>query len=260
MNVGCAVVEVKPAGGYIVVRTTSLTVITAVTVVLAAAATGCSSHRSQAAAVQSAPPSTQLTGALSPSIGPLTSAAVNPTSPFSESPRVTSGPPVTSPSVLPRPSAPTPTSGPAVPPLGTHAITVVAGLPCPNPASPGQATSPSPKPLPPSLVIKAVVRCETVQRSYPVGSWSVQLAEVADSGLGPFLADLQAPSDPRPSGIMCPDFRILVPWFELVDSAGTAMNVAIPTDQCGAPKTDAITALQALPFRVTDAVRISAVH
>jgi hypothetical protein len=109
-------------------------------------------------------------------------------------------------------------------------------------------------------VIKAVVRCETVQRSYPVGSWSVQLAEVADSGLGPFLADLRAPSDSMPSGIMCPDFRILVPWFELVDSAGTAINVAIPTDQCGAPKTAVITALQALHFRVTDAVRISAVH
>ena len=35
---------------------------------------------------------------------------------------------------------------------------------------------------------------------------------------------------------MCPDFRILVPWFELVDSAGSAINVAIPTDQCGAPR------------------------
>jgi hypothetical protein len=137
----------------------------------------------------------------------------------------------------------------------------VAGLACPDPGSPGQATSPPPKPLPPSLAIKAVVRCETVQRSYPgLGSWSVQLAEVADSGLGPFLADLRAPSDAMPSGIMCPDFRILVPWFELVDSAGTAITVAIPTDQCGAPKTATITALQALQFRVTDAVRISAAN
>lgn len=102
-----------------------------------------------------------------------------------------------------------------------------------------------------------MVRCETVQRRYPgLGSWSVQLAEVADSGLGPFLADLRAPSDARPSGILCPDFRILVPWFELLDSAGTAFNVAIPTDQCGAPKTAAITALDGLHFRVTDAVRI----
>ncbi|HEY3924209.1 MAG TPA: hypothetical protein VGL75_06565 [Acidothermaceae bacterium] len=136
---------------------------------------------------------------------------------------------------------------------------MVAGRACPDPAAPGQSASPSPKPLPASLAIKAVVRCETVQRSYPgLGTWSVQLAEVADSGLGPFLADLRAPSDPRPSGIMCPDFRILVPWFELVDSAGTAINVAIPTDQCGAPKTVAITALQGLQFRVTDAVRIAA--
>jgi len=100
-----------------------------------------------------------------------------------------------------------------------------------------------------------------VQRSYPgLGTWSVQLAEVADSGLGPFLADLRAPSDAMPSGIMCPDLRILVPWFELVDSAGTPINVALPTDQCGAPKTAAITALQALRFRVTDAVRVAAAN
>jgi hypothetical protein len=148
-----------------------------------------------------------------------------------------------------------------VPPRGTHANTVVAGLACPAAGSPGQATSPSPKPLPPGLAIKAVVRCETVQRSYPgLGSWSVQLAEVADSGLGPLLADLRAPSDSMPSGIMCPDFRILVPWFELVDLAGIAINVAIPTDQCGAPKTATITALQALHFRVTDEVRIGAAN
>ncbi len=88
----------------------------------------------------------------------------------------------------------------------------------------------------------------------------MQLAEVADSGLGPFLADLRSPSDAMPSGIMCPDFRILVPWFELVDSAGNAINVALPTDQCGAPKTAAITALQALQFRVTDAVRVAAAN
>jgi len=147
---------------------------------------------------------------------------------------------------------------PAVPPIGTHATTVVAGLACPSPGLDGLATSPSPKPLPPTLTIKSVVRCETVQRGYPgLGSWNVQVAEVADSGLGPFLADLRAPSDSMPSGIMCPDFRIFVPWFELVDSAGTAVNVAIPTDQCGAPKTAAIAALQALHFRVTDAVRLA---
>jgi len=201
----------------------------------------------------SASAGTQLSSAPA---APARSAFAMPTGLMSGSPSVTSAPPVTSPSTS---TTPSPTAGTSVPPRGTHALTVVAGLACPDPASLGQPTSPSPKSLEPSLAIKAVVRCEIVQRSYPgLGTWSVQQAEVADSGLGPFLADLRAPSDPMPSGIMCPDFRILVPWFELVDSAGAAINVAIPTDQCGAPKTAAIAALQALHFRVTDAVRIAA--
>jgi len=245
-------------------RTTSRSVIAAVTVVLAATAAGCSSHRSQAGAVPSGSPSAPAsTGLSSAPSAPESSASAMPSDLISGSPSVTSAPPVTSPPT----SAPTPspTASTSVPPRGSHATTMVAGLACPDPGSPGspgspgQATSPSRKPLPPSLAIKAVVRCETVQRSYPgLGSWSVQLAEVADSGLGPFLADLRAPSDAMPSGIMCPDFRILVPWFELVDSAGAPIDVALPTDQCGAPKTAAITALQALQFRVTDAVRVAA--
>lgn len=241
-------------------RTTSRSVIATVTVVLAATAAGCSSHRSQAGAVPSGSPSAPAsTGLSSAPSAPESSAPAMPSDLISGSPSVTSAPPVTSaPTPAPTPS---PTASTSVPPRGSHATTVVAGLACPDPGSPGQATSPSPKPLPPSLAIKAVVHCETVQRSYPgLGSWSVQLAEVADSGLGPFLVDLRAPSDAMPSGIMCPDFRILVPWFELVDSAGAPVNVALPTDQCGAPKTAAITALQALNFRVTDAVRVAAAN
>jgi hypothetical protein len=238
-------------------RTTSQTVMAAVTALLAATAAGCSSHRSQAGAGQSvassAAASTQLTSAAT-SASPASSASAGPAS---------SGEAALSTPVPPVPSVAAPVASrsgavPAVPPLGTHATTVVAGLACPDAGSPGQATSPSPKPLSPNVAIKAVVGCETVQRSYPgLGTWNVQLAEVADSGLGPLLADLRASSDSTPSGILCPDFRILVPWFELVDAAGTAINVAIPTDQCGAPKTATITALQALHFRVTDAVRLA---
>jgi hypothetical protein len=222
-------------------RKISLTVIAAVTAALAAAAAGCSSHRSQAGVVQSvvspvAPASTQLIsrpglGGRGTSAAPASAASITPGGPASGSPSVSPVPSGTAPSASPRPTAPSPTAVTGVPPLGTRAVTVAAGLACPDPGSPGQATSPSPKPLPTSLAIKAVVRCETVQRSYPgLGSWTVQLAEVADSGLGPFLTDLRAPSDAMPSGIMCPDFRILVPWFELVDSAGAGVNVAIPTD------------------------------
>jgi hypothetical protein len=269
MKVGRGADQVKPAGGCIVMRTTSVTVITTITVAMAVAAAGCSSHHSQVGAgqsvVSSAPGGAQLTSAptsagAASAVASAGPASTDPANPVSGSPSVTPVPPVT-PSASPVTThavASNSGSVPAVPPLGTHAVTVVAGLACPGAGSPGQATSPSPKPLSPSVAIKAVVRCETVQRSYPgLGSWNVQLAEVADYGLGPFLADLLAPSDSMPSGIMCPDFRILVPWFEVVDSAGAALNVAIPTDQCGAPKTAVITALQALHFRETDAVRLA---
>jgi hypothetical protein len=249
-----------------VVRTPSLTVITAVTVALAVTAAGCSGRRSHAASGQSVSPSAlastplgsaPTTASLAGSAG---SASVEPASPGSAVTSDTPVPSVTVPSVSAPPPTGAPTASASVPPLGTHAHTVVAGLSCPAAGSPGQPTSPSPRPLLPGVAIKAVVRCEDVQRSYPgLGSWTVQLAEIADSGLGPFLADLRVPSDPMPSGIMCPDFRILVPWFEVVDSAGAAINVAIPTNQCGAPKTAALTALQALHFRVTAAVRVGAV-
>ncbi len=50
MKVGCDSDKVKAAGGWNVKWTTSLTVITALIVVLAATAAGCSSHRSPAVA------------------------------------------------------------------------------------------------------------------------------------------------------------------------------------------------------------------
>ena len=156
-------------------RTTSQAVVAALTVVLAATGTGCSSHPNPVGAVASGQPSppasTQLSSAPS---APASSASATPTDAISGSPSVTPAPPFTSPPT----SAPTPSpaASTSVPPRGTHAITVVAGLACPDPGSAGQSASPSPKPLPPSLAIKAVVRCETVQRSYPgLGNWSVSL-------------------------------------------------------------------------------------
>jgi hypothetical protein len=108
--------------------------------------------------------------------------------------------------------------------------------------------------------IKAVVRCETVERDYPgLGTWTTQLAEVADTNLGPFLADLRAPSQTRRTDVICPDLVILVPWFGLVDDAGNVMRPLLPTDACGKPQTAVIAALQALQFRVTQAVRVAPV-
>ncbi|MGH8888203.1 MAG: hypothetical protein ACRDV3_00395 [Acidothermaceae bacterium] len=110
--------------------------------------------------------------------------------------------------------------------------------------------------LPAGIQVTAVVRCETVLRSYPgLGQWNVQLAEVADSGLAPFLTLLRQPSQKRPPNIMCPDYLRLAPWFALIDSAGAVLQPSMPTDQCGQINGSAIAALNKLDFDVVDAVR-----
>ena len=141
------------------------------------------------------------------------------------------------------------------PPVGAHAVTAFGAVACPARA-PGRA-GPTTR-LTTAVHIQAVVRCETVERGYPgLGTWTTQLAEIADTNLGPFLADLRAPSQARRTDVMCPDLVILVPWFGLVDDAGNVMRPVLPTDACGKPQTAVIAALQALQFRVTQAVRIA---
>ena len=247
-------------------RTASLAVIIFVTVGLA----GCSSNSSGAAA----PAPATSSGAVIAPTAPTSSAPVSPPTPVAPVASSTGPAPVApstpAPSVAPEPSdTPTPAASPVPgvpveewadasgppPPVGAHAVTAFGAVACPAPQVnwAGSATR-----LSAAVQVKAVVRCETVQRDYPgVGSWTVQLAEVADTNLGPFLADLRAASQTRRTDVMCPDLVILVPWFEVVDDVGNVIRPLLPTDACGKPQTAVIAALQALPFRVTQAVRIA---
>lgn len=229
------------------VRTTTVGVIFFVTIGLA----GCSSSSSGAAA----PAPTTLAG--SPT-APRSSAPASPATPVAPV-ASSSGPadvtPITPPPSVAPPPPVAPTS--AAPPVGAHAVTAFGGVPCPAPQVNGAGSATR---LPAAVHIKAVVRCETVARNYPgLGTWTVQLAEVADANLGPFLAALGAPSLTRRTDVICPDLVILVPWFGVVDDAGKVTRPSLPTDACGKPQTAVIAALQALQFRVTQAVRVAPV-
>jgi hypothetical protein len=210
-----------------------------------------------------------------PTAGPLATLSGSPTS-ASSAPMASSPPSSAPPSSAPPSSAPTSSAEPVVsasapvsglplqewadasgppPPVSPHAVTAYGAVACPAPEVGGAGSATR---LTAAVQIKAVVRCETVERSYPgLGAWTVQLAEVADTNLGPFLADLRAPSHARRTDVMCPDLVILVPWFGVVDDAGNVMRPLLPTDACGKPQTAVIAALQALPFRVTQAVRVA---
>ena len=163
---------------------------------------------------------------------------------------------------------PSPTSAPpvvtatAVPAIGAHAVATIgaAVVACPDPAVADGSDSGALHPLAAGVVIDAVVRCETVTRTYAgAGTFTVQVAEVADSGLADFLTQLRLPSDPRGTNVVCPLFRIATPWFALIDSHGAVLQVALPTTQCGQIRATAIAALNALPFREVAAVRLARV-
>jgi hypothetical protein len=247
------------------VRTATLGMIVFVTIALA----GCSSSSSGVAAPATAAATLSAAPTAPTSSAPASSAIpVAPVSSLGGPGEVT--PTATPPSVAPHPSVAPISATPPVPglsvaewadstgpppPPAAHAVTAFGAVACPAPevGAAGSTTR-----LPAAVQIKAVVRCETVQRSYPgIGSWTVQLAEVADTNLGPFLADLRALSQTRRTDVICPDLVILVPWFGVVDDAGNVMRPLLPTDACGKPQTAVIAALQALQFRVTQAVRIA---
>ena len=160
-------------------------------------------------------------------------------------------------------SATAPVSTPTSPPaIGAHAVATVGAtvVTCPDPTGADGSAPGAARPLAAGVVVTAVVRCETVTRTYPgAGTFTVQVAEVADSDLADFVAELRLPSDPRGPNVVCPLFRIATPWFALIDNHGSELRVALPTTQCGQSRASVIAALNALPFHEVAAVRIARV-
>ncbi|HEY8728411.1 MAG TPA: hypothetical protein VIL94_02435 [Acidothermaceae bacterium] len=231
------------------------------TIVLAGAVAGCAhsstvspvSAQSALASGVSGPASAAATGSSSSTSMPADSMPAQPT-PADTSPAAPT-PPVASPTH----AVVTPTATPAI---GAHAVATIgtAVVACPDPEIAGGGDPAAAHLLAAGVVIDAVVKCETVTRTYPgAGTFTVQLAEVADTGLADFLTELRRPSDPRGPNVVCPLFRIATPWFALIEDHGAVLRVALPTTQCGQSRAAVIAALNALPFHEVAAVRIARV-
>jgi hypothetical protein len=141
------------------------------------------------------------------------------------------------------------------PPQLGQAATAVVGttrVPCATqrwiPAGEGPVTVPA--------GVRAVVRCVMVQRRYAgLGTWDVELAEVADSGLGRFVFALAHPPPPPSVPAACPANIELEPWFVLVSDDGELTQPGTAAGTCGWPDGPELTLLHNLNFRVVDAVR-----
>jgi len=106
-----------------------------------------------------------------------------------------------------------------------------------------------------STVFRAVVRCELVTRKYPgLGTWQVELAEVAYGNPTALITQLRAASKP-PDGACGMGSQYGYPWFVLIETDGHVDRAAVPTQGCFASPS-AVAAVNELPFKVVDAVRV----
>jgi len=118
----------------------------------------------------------------------------------------------------------------------------------------GSGSRPPPSP---SAAIRAVVRCALVTRTYAgLGVWQVEVAEVAYGDPTQLIAQLRAPSQPATAACGMGS-QYGYPWFVLVEADGHLDQPALPTQGCD-PLPSAVAAVNQLPFKVVDAVRIQA--
>ena len=140
------------------------------------------------------------------------------------------------------------------PPLGQAATATVGTTRVPCATQRWTAASEGPVTVPAG--VQAVVRCVMVLRRYAgLGTWDVELAEVADSGLGRFVFALAHPPPPPATAPACPANIELEPWFVLVSNDGELTQPGTAAGICGWPDGPDLTLLHNLDFRVVDAVR-----
>jgi hypothetical protein len=109
--------------------------------------------------------------------------------------------------------------------------------------------------LPDDFVATAVVECVIASR--PVvgdGMWNFLVEKRATANVDAFARALRRPDEPPTTGA-CSAVGHVVLWFALVDASGRIAHATIPSDNCGQPQAEAMTAMQALPFVEVSATR-----
>jgi hypothetical protein len=109
--------------------------------------------------------------------------------------------------------------------------------------------------LPADFVATAVVECLVEAR--PVagdGVWNFLVEKRATVKVDAFVTALRRPDEPSTGGV-CTAIGYLVPWFAVVDASGRVLHATIPSTGCGQPQSQAMAAMQALPFVEVSATR-----
>ena len=143
----------------------------------------------------------------------------------------------------------TPASGAAA--SATSAPTVSGGAFLPGQAAcvgwPTGATSVS---LPVSFTVVSVERCVTGEQAVPGnGVWTTATLQRADSGLGPLISALRAPSITRLPGTVCPELAMVPPRIMLIGTDGQKLLPRLPVSGCGLIQSRVLAALDTLRWQ-----------
>jgi hypothetical protein len=132
----------------------------------------------------------------------------------------------------------------------------VKSVSCPaNPAS-GEEQQQVGVPLPAGFVAQAAIRCIVTDLKVPgQGRWQFQLRQVAYNGLAQLTTALRRPSMPTPANQLCALPGIAVEPFSLLGRNGQLIAPRLPTEICGGPQRQALTALGALHWKTVAAHR-----
>jgi len=116
-------------------------------------------------------------------------------------------------------------------------------------------------PLPAGFVAQVAIRCISTQKKVPgQGVWHFQLRQVAYNGLAQLTAALKRPSVTAPANTACTLPGIGVEPFVLRGTNGQVIAPQLPTELCGQPQRQALTALGALHWQTVAAYRGSQVE
>jgi hypothetical protein len=120
-----------------------------------------------------------------------------------------------------------------------------------------QAPSEHAVPLPADFVAVAASRCQYTVRAVPGdGEYAFRLEQRVDGGLTDLVHQLRQPNQPAKAGMAC-DLMLVAPVIiTLIDAQGTSLVPVVPQTDCGRAQPAVVTAIQALPWRTVNEIRL----
>jgi hypothetical protein len=141
------------------------------------------------------------------------------------------------------------TTGPSMggtassPALSSAEVRALAAT-CPESATVTPMNVAGAKVVPADLSVAWVLRCRILSTG---GNPTALVAERSTSDVSKLVTALKAPPAQR-AKVVCPMIAVQVPYFALVLADGTVFHPRIPTNNCGQPQSDVLTALNTLRF------------